>query len=105
MSESQDFSHFSMLDLFCMEVRNQVVTLNDCLLVLETKPDAAEELASLMRAAHSIKGAARIVQVEAAIAIAHGMEDCFVAAQAGTLSLTAHHIDTLLQSSDLLLYI
>ena len=105
MSESQDFSHFSMVDLFYMEVKNQVATLNTCLLALETKPDATEELTSLMRATHSIKGAARIVQVETAIMIAHGMEDFFVAVQAGTLSLTASHIDTLLQGADLLLYI
>lgn len=88
-----------------MEVRQQVAILNDCLLSLENQPDPTGELASLMRAAHSIKGAARIVEVEAAVAIAHGLEDCFVAAQAGTLRLTAHQIDILLQGADLLLYI
>ncbi|MBM0745598.1 hybrid sensor histidine kinase/response regulator (plasmid) [Phormidium sp. CLA17] len=105
MSGQQDFSHLSMLDLFYMEVKNQVATLNTCLLALENNPDPSEELTALMRAAHSIKGAARIVEIDAAIALAHVMEDCFVAAQTGDLSLTANHIDVLLQGSDLLLYI
>lgn len=105
MSGQQDFSHLSMLDLFYMEVKNQVATLNHCLLALENNPDTSEALTALMRAAHSIKGAARIVEIDAAIALAHVMEDCFVAAQTGDLSLTANHIDVLLQGSDLLLYL
>ena len=32
-----------------------------------------------MRAAHSLKGAARIVGLDAAVRVAHAMEDCFVA--------------------------
>ena len=34
-----------------------------------------------MRAAHSIKGAARVVGVDPAVSVAHVMEDCFVAAR------------------------
>ena len=92
----------SMLDLFRLEVEAQVNLLNDGLLVLETQPDSLPELESLMRAAHSIKGAARIVSLDAAVELAHVMEDCFVAAQNRKITLQPHHIDILLQGIDLL---
>ncbi|MBD1808091.1 hybrid sensor histidine kinase/response regulator [Microcoleus sp. FACHB-SPT15] len=94
-----------MLDLFRMEVETQAAALNDNLLALETQPDPTEALSALMRAAHSIKGAARIVQVEPAVKVAHVMEDCFVAAQQGSIALSSDQIDSLLQGVDLLLRI
>ncbi|MBD2292695.1 hybrid sensor histidine kinase/response regulator [Anabaena sphaerica FACHB-251] len=103
MRQESDFSHLSLLDLFSMEVKAQGTVLNDSLLALETKPNPIEELAALMRAAHSIKGAARIVQIDPAVTLAHTMEDCFVAAQSGTITLTAADVDVLLQAVDMLL--
>ena len=105
MLEEFDVSSLSLLDLFNMEVKAQVVVLNDRLLALETKPDPQPELAALMRAAHCIKGAARIVQIDPAVNLAHVMEDCFVAAQEGKVTLTADRIDVLLQGVDMLLRI
>ncbi|MBD2667133.1 chemotaxis protein, histidine kinase family [Richelia sinica FACHB-800] len=104
MTQERDFSNFSMLDLFNMEVKAQAVVLNECLLALETKAYPSDELAALMRAAHSIKGAARIVQMDAAVTLAHAMEDCFVAAQGGKITLTGSEIDILLQAVDMLLH-
>ncbi|HEY9725462.1 MAG TPA: hybrid sensor histidine kinase/response regulator [Chroococcales cyanobacterium] len=109
----QDLSDFSMLDLFRMEVETQAAILSENLLALETQQEVLEEpspsrlpiLESLMRAAHSIKGAARIVQVEPAVQVAHVMEDCFVAAQQGRITLTSDPIDRLLQGVDLLVHI
>jgi len=98
----QNMSNFSMLDLFRMEVESQAAILNDKLLALESNPSSSQELESLMRAAHSIKGAARIVQIDAAVNIAHTMEDCFVAAMNKTITLKAAHIDVLLQGVDFL---
>lgn len=92
----------SMLDLFRLEVEAQVTTLTDGLLALETNPNSAQELEALMRAAHSIKGAARIVGLDAAVGLAHVMEDCFVAAQNQTIILTGDQIDVLLRGVDLL---
>ncbi len=92
----------SMLDLFRLEVEAQVTTLTDGLLALETNPNSAQELEALMRAAHSIKGAARIVGLDAAVGLAHVMEDCFVAAQNQTITLTGDQIDVLLHGVDLL---
>src|SRR5262249_31588071 len=71
----------SMLELFCSEVETQVTLLSEGLLTLEQAPHNAAGLEALMRAAHSIKGAARIVQLDAVVELAHAVEDCFVAAQ------------------------
>ena len=56
----------------------------------------------MMRAAHSIKGASRVVGVEPAVHVAHVMEDCFVAAQKGVIQLTPADVDVLLRGVDLL---
>ena len=92
----------SMMDLFRLEVEAQATVLNNGLLALETQPRSAQELEALMRAAHSVKGAARIVGLEAAVQLAHVMEDCFVAAQNHTLSLDGDRVDVLLRGVDLL---
>lgn len=91
-----------MLELFQVEVEGQAATLSDGLLRLEKEPASPQLLESLMRAAHSIKGAARLVGVDAATELAHVMEDCFVAAQGGKLTLGAEAIDVLLKGVDTL---
>ncbi len=99
----RDLSNFSMMDLFRMEAETQVAVLNENILVLENNPSSPAELESLMRAAHSLKGAARIVGLDAAVQIAHVMEDCFVAAQSGDIALDSpDKIDVMLRAIDLL---
>jgi two-component system sensor histidine kinase and response regulator WspE len=61
-----DLSQMSMLDLFRFEAESQISQLNTSLLALEQQPTAAEHLEACMRAGHSLKGAARIVGLEAA---------------------------------------
>ncbi|MBL7226092.1 MAG: Hpt domain-containing protein [Desulfobacteraceae bacterium] len=92
----------TMLDLFQTEVETYVAVLNDGLLALENDPGATDQLEALMRAAHSIKGGARVVGLDVAVRVAHVMEDCFVAAQKGEVSLGSDQIDILLQIVDLL---
>ncbi|MFH7320473.1 response regulator [Desulfurivibrio sp. D14AmB] len=97
-----DFGSMSMLDLFRLEAESHCATLNDHLLTLEQHPGAAEILEALMRASHSIKGAARIVNLEPAVRVAHAMEDLFVAAQQQKVVLGQPSIDLLLQGVDFL---
>lgn len=92
----------SMLDLFALEAESQAEVLNAGLLALERDPAAAIHLEACMRAAHSLKGAARIVGLDGGVRVAHVMEDCLEAAQRGGLRLTPAHIDALLQGTDLL---
>ena len=75
------------------------------LLTLESNATAADQLEACMRAAHSLKGAARIVGLNAGVNVAHAMEDCFVAAQHGDITLQKRHIDLLLRGVDLLSHI
>ena len=98
--QDQDLSGFSMMDLFRTEVEMQAVLLNEGLLALEGDFEAKEQLESLMRAAHSAKGAARIVGLDSVVRIAHAMEDCFVAAQKGEIYFRAENIDILLKGVD-----
>ncbi|RUL77564.1 hybrid sensor histidine kinase/response regulator [Dyella choica] len=90
-----------MMDLFRLETESQVQVLTSGLLALERDSSAPEQLEACMRAAHSLKGAARIVDIAAGVNVAHAMEDIFVAAQHGTLRLKQPHIDVLLRGLDL----
>ncbi len=99
---SDDLSSFSMVELFRIEAESQTAVLTEGLLTLERTPKAADQLEACMRAAHSLKGAARIVNLNAAVRVAHVMEDCFVAAQKDAITLAQRHIDVLLSGVDLL---
>lgn len=99
---SQDYSQFSMMELFRQEAESQNAILTQGLLALERDPTDAKQLEELMRAAHSTKGAARIVGLDVAVGLAHEMEDCFVAAQKGKIILRSEATDLLLQAVDLM---
>jgi two-component system sensor histidine kinase and response regulator WspE len=98
-----DLSQFSMLDLFREEARTQTQDLTAGLLALERDPHAADTLEACMRAAHSLKGAARIIDLTLAVDVADAMEECFVSAQNGQITLRHSQIDVLLRGVDLLL--
>ncbi|MFM0042512.1 hybrid sensor histidine kinase/response regulator [Paraburkholderia sediminicola] len=91
----------SLIDLFREEARTQARVLNDGLLALDRAPRDAAALEACMRAAHSLKGAARIVGVQVGVELAHAMEDCFVAAQEGRALLDTAWIDELLRGVDI----
>ena len=102
MSKSGDLGGFSMTGLFLMEAETQAQTLSEGLLKLEKSPEGDCDIAGLMRAAHSLKGGARIVQAEALVDFAHAMEDYFVAVSKGDLKVLSVHIDRLLEGVDLM---
>jgi two-component system, chemotaxis family, sensor histidine kinase and response regulator WspE len=120
---NDDLRHLSMLELFRVETENQIAVLTSGLLELDkvsgpdtphltprTSPLApgasvAPLLESLMRAAHSLKGAARIVNLAVAVRVAHAMEDCFVAAQGGKIELNQPVVDALFRGVDLFTHI
>lgn len=94
----------SLLELFHQELDAQLELLSGGMLALERGP-SPEAVDALMRAAHSIKGAARIVQLNHVERLAHRLEDCFVAAGAGTLALDASKVDRLLAAQDVLVHL
>ena len=99
---SDDLSGFSLYELFRTEAESQAAILNEGILALEQSGNAPAAIEPLMRAAHSLKGAARIVGMTAAERLAHALEEVFVAAQKGTRVLDSSHVDVLLASVDLL---
>ena len=99
---SGDLSGFSLMELFRMEAETHTAVLSAGLVSLEATAAAPEVIDPLMRAAHSLKGAARIVGLDAIVRVAHAMEDCFVRAQKGTLVLRPEHVDVLLRGVDML---
>ena len=86
---SQAGSDEFLIDLFREEVRTNNQILTEGLVALEQGGAGPERLEAMMRAAHSIKGAARVVNVQPAVDISHAMEDCFVRAQKAELTLTS----------------
>src|SRR5271166_1682487 len=96
---SNGLEDFSLFDLFRMEAEEQVRTLQSQLIELESGAATAATLEALMRASHSLKGAARIVGLDAVVRLTHAMEDRFVAAQGG-LALDSSEIDGMLAATD-----
>jgi len=94
------FSDPAMLELFKQEVDAHSKTLTSGLLDLEKSAADTEAAEKMMRAAHSIKGAARMVGIDVVVKVAHAMEDCFVAAQKGQITLDGNSVDILLQGID-----
>ena len=92
----------SLIDLFREEVRTHCQGLTEGLLALEQGNASPQRLDAMMRAAHSIKGAARVVNVQPGVEVSHAMEDCFVRAQKGEVTLTGRIVDVLLECVDLL---
>jgi chemotaxis protein histidine kinase CheA len=91
-----------LLELFRAEMDAHLPALGSGLLLLEKGQAGDGEIDRMMRAAHSIKGAARIVGIDPAVQVSHAMEDCFTAIKAKQLALNADGVDVLLQAVDVL---
>ena len=90
-----------LLDLFRTELEIHSRVLEEGLVATEARQDPAK-IQELMRAAHSLKGAARIVGLDSAVRLAHAMEDMLSAAQRGERQLTGADFDLLLRGTDVL---
>jgi len=99
---ADDLSGFSMLELFRLEAEGQTAVLSAGVLAVEELERSPETIEAMMRAAHSLKGAARIIGLDPAVRVAHAMEDCFVAAGKGQFHVRPEHVDILLASIDFL---
>jgi len=91
-----------LLELFGAEVDMHLPVLSEGLLAMEKGRSGKQEIESMMRAAHSIKGAARIVGNDRAVRVAHVMEDCFTLAKEDRITLGSDAVDVLLQGVDAL---
>ncbi len=86
--------------LFATEVDDKCMAMERVLLQMEQAPERLELIASLMRAAHSIKGAARAVRNDSAVGLAHAFEDALSAAQKRNTPLDESLLDLALRAVD-----
>ncbi|KPA12592.1 Chemotaxis protein cheA [Candidatus Magnetomorum sp. HK-1] len=101
----QDSLKRQLLDTFKMELDEHVMTLNKGILRLEqgiTGNDFDALMAELFRAAHSLKGASRTVDILDINLIAHRMEDVLGLIQHKKIQLTGDLFDLLFQAVDLI---
>ncbi|RLT18961.1 MAG: hybrid sensor histidine kinase/response regulator [Planctomycetota bacterium] len=90
------------MELFRLEAESQTAVLSAGVLAIEELERSPQTVESMMRAAHSLKGAARIVGLDPAVRVAHSLEDVFVAAGKGTFRVQPRHADRLLGGVDFL---
>ena len=100
--EDTSLSDLTLFDLFRSEMETLGAALTNGLLDLEDDAADARALETLARTAHSIKGGAKIAELEDAVRLAHAMEDVFKAVEEGRIALTPSDIDRLLVAADLL---
>ncbi len=96
------FGGLDLFELFKSEVETHSAALNVGLLQLEANVNDPVPIEALMRAAHSIKGAARVVGIDLAVTLAHEMEDAMVRVQKNQEACSPIRVDQLLQATDLL---
>jgi len=92
-----------LMATFQTELKEHLSMLTKDLLSLERNPTSNERanlITNVFRAAHSIKGAARTVNLQDIETIAHRIEDVLVKIREGHLSLTPHLFDVLLTAVD-----
>ena len=89
-----------LLALFATEVEEKCAVMDRMLLQLEQQPERLELIAPLMRAAHSIKGAARAVRNDTAVSLAHALEDRMSGAQRSPPPIDVALVDLALRTVD-----
>ena len=86
-----DLSTMSMLDLFRLEAGSHGAVLAEGLKALEKNPALLEPLPPLIRAVHSIKGAAHIVEIAPIVEITMAMQRAIVSTSSGVAGLGLEH--------------
>jgi two-component system chemotaxis sensor kinase CheA len=91
-----------LLSDFVLESREHLAAIESLSLVLEHDPANAEAINSIFRAFHTIKGLAGFLELDAVREVSHNVETALDLARNGTLSITSHVIDVVLESADYL---
>ena len=86
--------------LFKAESTEHLLRLDRLLRRLEEKPGDDAALADSLRVAHSLKGAARMVGVTGAEAVAHRLEDLLGAVRRGETTMTGSLVDRCFRALD-----
>ncbi len=92
----------ALLGLFRHEVEEQCSRLSQLLLRLDQERERLELIAPLMRSAHSVKGASRAVRLDAAVTLAHELEERLSQVQRAGVAVSDGFIEFALGCVDLL---
>jgi two-component system chemotaxis sensor kinase CheA len=92
----------SLLSDFVMESRDHIHTAETLLLTLDSDPTNTENLNSIFRSCHTIKGVAGFINLQDLGTLSHTLEGVLDKSRRSELVLTSSHIDLLLRSMDCL---
>jgi two-component system chemotaxis sensor kinase CheA len=84
-------------DLFRMECEEHLQCIDDGLLNLEQRPGDPALIEAVFRAAHSVKGAARMLNLNEIQSLAHALEDAFSAIRKGDAPVNPQTVADLYQ--------
>jgi two-component system chemotaxis sensor kinase CheA len=94
-------SDSEMMRLFCAEAEELLGDIEQAALVLESRPDDAETLATAFRGFHTLKGNAAVMRLVVLQRLAHEVESLLDAARRGSRRLDRDAIDVMLAAADL----
>src|ERR1051325_10369456 len=94
------FDQSAFIASFQAEANEYLATLSQGLIDLEKNPNQPAPIAELFRAAHTLKGVARMMGYMEIQDIAHHLENLFGRIKDGTLVLQAHMTDCALAAID-----
>src|SRR5947209_3397370 len=97
-----DFDREELLRVFLSETEENVATIEQSLLALETAPGDREIVDTVFRAAHTLKGNAASLGFDAVARLAHAMEDLLDRVRSGQREATSRAITLLLRAGDAL---
>ena len=95
-----EFDASQFLGSFVQEARENLAALNRGMVELEKRPGDAELLTELMRAAHTLKGTSRMVNVLDVNQVAHRAEDVLEAVRDGQVAMSPEVGDALFMALD-----
>lgn len=88
------------IDIFVREAEEHLASLQSGLLALEKAPGDKSLIHELLRNAHTLKGAARMLGFEDISSIGHGMEDLLTAMEEGAKAAEGVWLELLLKGTD-----
>lgn len=91
-----------LLATFIQELDEQVMVMNESLIALERQGPEDEVVRALFRAAHTIKGAARVAGVHDVENVCHALESMFADVRSGALTLEGGDFALLFAAADAL---
>ena len=97
-----EFDHALLMQTFSVEAEEQLAAMEQGLVGIEVRPRDAALLASVFRAAHTLKGNAATVGLTAIAARANVIEDALDAMRTGAAAVSANLVSALLATLDAL---